>query len=605
MQYIDAKFKDRDPKETVAKIKEILVELGIEVQERWPQSGVENCFSVALSSTKGIPSYNGKGVTEDFARASAHAEFVERLQSGLYLTKYQSIIRDKEMDLHAYAPDGKYMTVEELIQEGEWMDYIIDSYKDLNITREYLAKCCQAYACADDGRVWTMPFYSLFEKKHVYLPAAFVTRMYSANGNCAGNTKEEAWVHALSEIMERNSVQKMIASGEPAPRIPDEVLEKFPTVSKIIKEITADGNFDVAVLDYSIGNGFPVVAARIIDKMNQNYIVSAAADPVLEIAIQRTFTELFQGRDISGLSARHSARILNKVTDFPVVDNVLNQLQTSDGMFTADFFADELTCERKAFDFADNSNMTNKELLAYTLGLYKELNTPVYVRNYSFLGFPSYKFVVPGFSETRAICLGDMIPEYAVADSARESFKNAPAASNEDLEWMLIYSKSVKNIYGKYSKFDVNAGLPIVGNVNSFLINLTRSYASYRVKKYKEAISYLNGCMRYAEQDEKMKRYLSCVLKYLQLKVEGISEEKIKSILYKFFRSEYADALYEKLDNGQTPYEDYLLRCELTNCEECKYREHCRYHDMRQLTSLLGEKYKVFVNGQDSSEFEF
>lgn len=605
MQYIDAKFKDSDPKATVKKIKGILAELGIEVRERWPQSGVENCYSVALSSTRDIPSYNGKGVTEDFARASAHAEFVERLQSGLYTTKYQSIIRDKEMDLHMYAPDGKYMTVEELIQNGEWMDYIIDSYKNLGITKEYLAKCCQAYACADDGKVWTIPFYSLFEKKHVYLPAAFVTRMYSANGNCAGNTKEEAWVHALSEMMERNAVQKMIVSGEPAPRISEEVLQKFSTVSKIINRITEGGNFDVAVLDYSLGNGFPVVAARIIDKTNQNYIVSAAADPVLEIAIQRTFTELFQGRGVSGLSARHGAKILNKVTDFSVVDNVLNQFQTSDGMFTADFFADELTCDREAFDFADNSNKNNKELLTYALDLYKKMGKPVYVRNYSYLGFPSYKFVVPGFSETRAVCLGEMIPEYALGDSTRETFKNVSVATDEDLEWMLVYSGTIKNVYGRYNAFDVNAGIPIVGKVNGFLINLTRSYASYRVKKYKDAIVYLNNGITNLEKRDEACKYFTCVNKYLQMKVDGISEEKIRVILYKFFRSEYADALYEKLDNGQTPYDDYLVRCELTNCDNCRYKEDCRYHDLRQLTSVVGARYKGFVDGQDPSEFEF
>lgn len=605
MQYIDAKFKDSDPKVTVQKIKGILAELGIEVRERWPESGIENCHSVALSSTRDIPSYNGKGVTEDFARASAHAEFVERVQSGLYTTRYQSIIRDKEMDLHSYASDGKYMTVSELIQEGEWMDYIIDSYKDIPLTRESLARCCQAYACADDGKVWTIPFYSLFEKKHVYLPSAFVTRMYSANGNCAGNTKEEAWVHALSEMMERNASQKMIASGESVPQIPEEVLQKFPVVSKILSEIRESGDFDVAVFDYSLGNGFPVVATRVINKRDQNYLVNIAADPILEIAIQRTFTELFQGRGLKDLAPRHNARILNKVTDFSVADNVLNQVQTSDGMYTADFFANELTCHRQPTEFVDNSNKTNKELLTYALDIYKKMGKPVYVRNYSYLGFPSYKFVVPGFSETRAVCLGEVVPEYALGDSAREAFKNAPAATNEDLEWLLMYSATTKNLYSRYYSFDVNAGIPIVGPVNKWLINLTRAYASYRVKKMKDAIAYLDNCIRILDKDNEMRKYFVCVNKYLQMKVDGISEEKIRVILYKFFRSEYPDALYEKLDNGQTPYDDYLLRCEITNCDSCRYQENCRYHDLRRLTNIVGERYKTFVDGQASTEFEY
>ena len=50
------------------------------------------------------------------------------------------------------------------------MDYIIKEYNNPAITRESIAKQCKMYACADDDRILTLPFYSLFEKKYVYLP---------------------------------------------------------------------------------------------------------------------------------------------------------------------------------------------------------------------------------------------------------------------------------------------------------------------------------------------------------------------------------------------------------------------------------------------------
>ena len=602
MQYIDAKFKDRDPKETVAKIQEILNGLGIQVREKWHDSGVEGCYSMTLRAIKGLPSTNGKGVSREFARASAYAEFIERIQAGIYPISYQSIQRDKKTNLHTYAPDGRYMTVEELIAEGEWMDHIISAYKRPNLNRQSLAMLCKAFACADDGKILTVPFYSLFEKKHVYLPIDFVGRMYTANGNCAGNTKEEAWVHALAEMMERNATQKYLISGAAAPRIPEETLRKFPTVSRILDQVKAEGRYDVTVFDYSIGNNFPVVSTRIIDKKNQNYHVNVAADPVLEIAVQRTLTELFQGRGLHNLITRHDGRILKQITDFSVTHNVQNQLQNSSGLYTADYFAEELTCTRPLAEFPDNSNKTNKELLAYMLGLYKALGKPVYVRNYSYLGFHSYKFVVPGFSETKFVCLGERIPEYALGDSVRETFKNAPAATDEELLWMLRYNDSTKTLFGRYNSFSINAGIPIAGTDSALMCHVTRAYAAYRLQKYRDAINYMQPVVN-GGADEGLRDYFACVNQYLKMKADGISEDKIKVILYKFCMAPCVENLYEKLDQGLTPYEDYLVRCDLSSCASCRYESVCCYHAMKDLTEKVGEVYQTFVNGQDPSEF--
>lgn len=600
MQHIDMRFKDKNPKETVIHIQNILNNLGIEVCEKWNDSGIDNCNSVRLSAVKGIPKYNGKGVTPEFARASAYAEFIERLQAGIYLISYQSILRDPGMNLHAYAPDGKYMTVEELIENGEWMDYIIESYQEKAITRESLAELCRIFACADDGKILTVPFYSLFEKKYVYLPIAFVGRMYSANGNCAGNTREEAWVHALSEMMERYATQKMMVSGLAAPRIPEDILNRFPTVSKILQKIRETGRYEIGVFDYSIGNGFPVVSTRIIDKANQNYHINVAADPVLEIAVQRTLTELFQNRRIDNLSSRHNGRILNKNSDFPIRINLKNQLQTSDGIYTADFFADEITCDRVSAEFPDNSKKSNKELLGYMLGLYKKLGKPIYVRNYSYLGFCSYKFVVPGFSETDACSLGEPIPEYSLGDSVYNVFRNPIDSTDDDLRWLLKFSDMIKNIYGRYNSYSVNSGIPIAGESNNLLCGLIRAYAAYRIKDYKSAIHYTNALTK---KDEMFSAYFTCVNKYLEMKLANIAEEKIEIILYKFFEKHYVDALYDKLNKGMSPYDDYLIQCDLESCAKCRYEKACCYNELKALTAKVGSVYKTFFDGQDPSEF--
>ncbi len=603
MQYIDEKFKDNTPQETVKKIRSILDQLGITVYERQYDSGIENCNSMTLYANNGLPRYNGKGISPEFARASAHAEFIERLQGDLILTKYQSIKRQKELDIQQYAPDGKYMTVEELIENGQWMDYIVDAYKDPGITRQTIAERCRIYACADDGRILTVPFYSLFEGKSVYLPIAFVDQMYRANGCCAGNTREEAWIHALSEMMERNATLRVLLSGQAAPKIPLKDLEKYPVATKIIRQILNTGRYEVEVFDYSIGNGFPVVSTRIIDKENHNYCVNIGADPVFEIALQRTLTELFQGKNIEKFAIRHSGKILKYINDYPITNNAINQLQSGNGVYTADYFANELTCRRKPAEFADNSNKTNKELLVYMLGLYKQIGKPVYVRNFSYLGFPSYRFVVPGFSESQGVRLNEPIPDYALADSVCGVFRDAAGSSDEDLAWMLSYSESVKHDFLRVDSFGKIAGIPLFGNRESFLTAVTKAYAAYRLKQYGNAAVHARSCFYKEDDSDAESGYFACVARYLELKHAGIAEDKIRSILYKFFYKQFADKLYECLDNGKTPFDDYLVKCDYRSCQSCSCREFCSYNGIKAMVQKVGPIYQAFVNGQAPEEF--
>ena len=90
MLYIDEKFKENPPGETVDRLKRILGSIGIETVAHSFPSGIENCHSVRVSAKTGFPGQNGKGVTEEFALASGYAEFAERLQCGLFYTKFPS-----------------------------------------------------------------------------------------------------------------------------------------------------------------------------------------------------------------------------------------------------------------------------------------------------------------------------------------------------------------------------------------------------------------------------------------------------------------------------------------------------------------------------------
>lgn len=600
MQYIDEKFKDNEPKKTVENICNILSSLGISVKEVWHDSGVNNCYSLTVHADSGIPSSNGKGVTKDFARASAYGEFIERLQGGIYYYKYQSLTRNPGIDIQSFAPDAKYVSLDELIQDGEWMDYLIEAYPEYQLSRASIGEMCKAYSLTETDEILTIPFYSLFEKKYVYLPVNFVDHMYSTNGCCAGNTREEAWVHALSEMMERHASIKILLSGKAAPEIPKEVLMQYPTVSKILNQLLESGEYEVNIFDYSIGNGFPVVSTRIISKKDHGYRVNVAADPVFEIAVQRALTELFQGKNLDSVTKSHNGDVLAKVSDIAPVVNVINQLETGNGLYTAEYFANELTCTRDSAVFPDNSNLSNKQLLTYMLGLYKQLNKPLYVRNFSYLGFPSYRFVVPGFSEALAVRFGDLIPEYLIADEVSGTLRNAKNATTDELSWMLNYSNMISGVIGRYNVFSRISGIPLTGG-NSMLCGITRAYAAYRLGMYQQAIGYINGCINALNIEDS--EYFKCVNRYLTLKMSGVPDDQIKSILSKFFQCSYVQKLYGNLDSEKTPYDDYLIACDFKNCERCQYQQYCSFQKIKELNAKVGAIYREFVEGQAHSEF--
>ncbi|MBQ8793627.1 MAG: YcaO-like family protein, partial [Clostridia bacterium] len=339
----------------------------------------------------------------------------------------------------------------------------------------------------------------------------------------------------------------------------------------------------------------------IINKQNQSYKTNVAADPVLEIAIQRTLTETFQGRTIKNFTSTQKGKILANVSDFPIKKNVINQLETSSGIFTADFFANEITCDKKVTEFEDRSHKSNKELLDYMVGLYRDLNLPVYVRNFSFLDFPSYRFIVPGFSEAVALKLSEPISEYAIADGVSKTLRDIWSADFGGLNWFRMYDSMVSNIFGRYTSFDRLAGLSISGEMTSLLF-IYRAYTAYKLGQYNDAIKHIDTIKKFDSVDEELKGYFKCVQLYLTLKRDKVTDEKIKLIIIKFFEKRYVERFYSNLSAG-SPFEEFLFKCDYNNCSECKYCERCSYKSIEELMQNIGKIYKSFIDGQSKEQF--
>ena len=591
---IDEKFKDARPSDTIARIKEILLELDIHLVEDWIDTGIEHCYGLHVHGEKGFPYANGKGVTPDFARGSAYGEFIERLQSGLFFYKYQSLENDPELLLHTYAPDARYVTKETLLENSDWMDPITKAY---SVSKEAIADQCEMYA--GSKQILVLPYYDYFNDRYIDLPAGFVEHLYSANGCCVGNTREEAWIHALSEIMERFCCIRLVKEDISVPVIPEESLKSYRLVQDILDTIRKDGDCDVEVVDCSLDTGYPVVATRIFNKKTHRYLFSIGADPIQEIAIQRTLTEAFQGRTLANLHMSGNSRILSHAADINICNNVLNQLETAQGAMNAAFFT---VSDKAPAQFPDYTGLNNQQLVKIVLRYFKDKGLPVYIRNYSFLGFHCYKFVVPGFSESRGLRIPQQVQQYAIGELAAFALRNMRKADDLAMRDVLYNHKLIKGVNSREYYYPFIAGLPLAHDAHQTGAAVHYAYAAWRLKSYNEALAFLNMAMTYCLDGNK-KAYLDCIHHYIRYSKDGLSQDQTLEVLSRFYEESHINRLKESLNAHGDCFSDLIMACQLPDCSTCPHKDICYYEESKRVIANAGQRYKTFINGQARNQF--
>jgi ribosomal protein S12 methylthiotransferase accessory factor len=135
----------------------------------------------------------------------------------------------------------------------------------------------------------------------VYFPSNLIENLFLSNGMSAGNTLAEAQVQCLSEIFER-AVKREILEGEMAlPDVPEEVLAKYPGIVAGIKGWKSKA-FLYWSKDASLGGKYPVMCVTLMNPRTGGVFASFGAHPSFEVALERSLTELLQGRSFEGLN---------------------------------------------------------------------------------------------------------------------------------------------------------------------------------------------------------------------------------------------------------------------------------------------------------------
>ena len=584
---LDATYKDDSPVKTVEKIKAILKSYGIETTERWGESGIEYCYSLRVNVVNSNFGVNGKGLTKEFALASAYGELMERMQLGLFsdssvqkIGHYSEVVSEDEM-----------IPASELYNELPfWYDFLAKQVNELDKSNVNGFDLLSPYTNSD-GKVGAVSFYDLMSKKRVHIPRELRAVVCGSNGGAAGNSMEEAIVQALSEIIERNHQQRIVKELISLPDIPEDVLNGFSVSYSIISNLREKG-FEIMVKDASLGGKFPVVCVCYIDKRTGRYHTHFGAYPILEIALERALTESFQGRNIEKFADNED--FVYDRGDVQSYRSIYLNLKNGNYIKAPDFFVGN--CKYPYNDKVGFSGKSNQELLSQLIAYFKELGKEILVYNSSCLGFPTYCVFIPTFSEVVFHSLSKKHNSFENAKTATKALRNLTKSSFDEYLLLLLHISEMRKLYDVYPRlfsFATCANLPIresCKDIDSLYLSASLAYVYYDMGNIGQALKSLVKMIPLSSGKDK--EYLICLKRYFTMTLGNYSDEEIKKLINLFHNKETVEKMYSHFDSGTNPFVDFVLQCDLSGCDGCKIKDICYYKYTMSLISIIREKSK-------------
>ena len=388
--------KDLPLEETIANMSGILAGLGMKIEIASWRNIVPNVWSLHIRDAQSPMCFtNGKGSTKESALASALGEFIERLNCNFFYNDqfWGEEIANAEF---VHYPDEKWFKPG---KDGALPKEILDEYtlEIYNPEDELLGTHLYDTNSGNTERgICSLPFVRQSDGETVYFPSNLIENLYLSNGMSAGNTLAEAQVQCLSEIFERAVKREIIQEEMSLPDVPQEVLAKYPSIVAGIQALEEQG-FPVLVKDASLGGQFPVMCVTLMNPRTGGVFASFGAHPKLEVALERSLTELLQGRSFEGLNDLPKPTFSTNAVTEP--NNYVEHFIDSSGVVSWRFFSAKSDYEFVEWDFTNNGQYSNVEEAEALFAILEEMGKESYMAIYEHLGATACRILVPDYSE--------------------------------------------------------------------------------------------------------------------------------------------------------------------------------------------------------------
>ncbi|MGL6246937.1 OsmC domain/YcaO domain-containing protein [Pseudomonas sp.] len=388
--------KDLPLEQTIANMSAILADLGMKIEIASWRNIVPNVWSLHIRDAHSPMCFtNGKGSTKESALASALGEFIERLNCNFFYND-QFWGEDIANAAFVHYPDERWFKPG---RKDELPAEILDAYclkiynRDGELRGSHLI---DTNSGNEERGICSLPFVRQSDGEVVYFPSNLIENLFLSNGMSAGNTLAEAQVQCLSEIFER-AVKREIIEGEFAlPDVPANVLAKYPGILAGIQALEEQG-FPVLVKDASLGGEFPVMCVTLMNPRTGGVFASFGAHPSLEVALERSLTELLQGRSFEGLNDLPQPTFEGHAVTEP--NNFVEHFIDSSGVVSWRFFSSKSDYEFVEWDFSGQGENSNTDEAATLFGILEGMGKEAYMAVYEHIGATACRILVPDYSE--------------------------------------------------------------------------------------------------------------------------------------------------------------------------------------------------------------
>lgn len=401
--------KDSSLEDTLLKMTGLLEGLGIKLEIASWRNPVPHVWSVHIRDADSPMCFtNGKGATKAAALCSALGEYLERLSTNYFYSDFYLGQQIAEGEYVHYPTEKWFKAGPNDSIPADLMDqHLLDVYGNNGELR--FSHLHDTNSGVLERGVCALPFVRQSDQQTVYVPVNLIANIFVSNGMSAGNTIAEARVQAVSEIFERAVKNQIITEGLTLPDVPRDVLMRFPRIMEGIQKLEEQG-FPVYVKDASLGGRYPVMNVTLMNPRNGGVFASFGAHPNFEVALERTLTELLQGRSFEGLNDL----IPPTLNEMAVQEhnNIIDHFIDSTGVISWKFFK-----ATPDYEFVDwNFSGSTQEEFNYLMGILKELDKEVYIADYEELGAKATRILVPDYSEI-------YLPEELIWDNHNRSLK--------------------------------------------------------------------------------------------------------------------------------------------------------------------------------------
>lgn len=385
--------KDAALEESIEKFQQKLTALGFNIEEASWLNPVPNVWSVHIRD-KDCPQCfsNGKGASKKAALASALGEYFERLSTNYFWTDFY-LGQDIANGDFVHYPNEKWFPIEDeaLLPQGILDEHLFE-YFDPNqeLTPELLVDLQSGNY---ERGIVALPYVRQSDQQTVYIPQNIISNLYVSNGMSAGNSQFEARVQGLSEVFERYVKNKIIAEAISLPLIPQEVMARYPSIQAAIDKLEQEG-FPILAYDASLGGKYPVICVILLNPTNGTCFASFGAHPKFQVALERTVTELLQGRSLKDLDVFSPPSFNND--DVAEHANLETHFIDSSGLISWDLFKDTPDYEFADWNFSGKDTHEEYDNL---MAIFRAEKKDVYIMDYNHLGVYACRIIVPGMSD--------------------------------------------------------------------------------------------------------------------------------------------------------------------------------------------------------------